>query len=201
MNTLKDSSEIREAIEILDEFINESAIIAPVQPIVMPEVNSRQDLSLDDESHLSVEMGLEIPFSKEKYREDQLYNTLVSMCNRGGFKGSVVVDKNGLPLTAYNSPAGDGTIAAITAVLGDSLEKSATILQQNNANNISIDINFTHKAVLRRFFINDTPFFIIVICQQEVDERDEVELSIDKIKSVLKQTQEKQFYLELDDEA
>ena len=123
--------------------------------------------------------------SSELYRGDQLENALIEMCQRAGFNGATLADTDGLPLAIYNSPIGHEEIAAFTTVLGVALERAGSLLGEYNANNISLDINYTDKAVLRRFVINDTPFFLMVICPQEVDERSEVELTINQITSIL----------------
>lgn len=186
MKTLTDSSEIREAVEMFDEFIEQSVVIAPPGPADISDFSTRPHLSPGSEPLSSVTIGMEIPPLEEINREERLESTLFSMCKRGGFNSAVVADSKGLPLAVCNSPVGDNTIAAFTSVLGDVLEKTAGLLKQNDANIVSIDINYTDKAVLRRFFISDTPHFLMIICPQEADERSEVELSIDQIKSILK---------------
>ncbi len=186
----KVSSEIQEASKIFDELIAQSAVIAPAPDArkrpgralqkTLPKAPSRKRPPVADTA------VIEIEDSDQMYRGDRLENTLFAMCKRGGFVGSVLVDSGGLPLAVYNSPVEEQTIAAYTMVLGDALEKAGKILEQSDANTISMDINYIDKAVIRRFLINELPYFLMVICPQEVDERAEVELSIDKITSILK---------------
>lgn len=191
MKKLKGSSEIQEAAKIFGELIAQSAVVAPAadarkkpdrvrrMPSV-PSAPSRRQPPLTDTAVI-------VPADSEQmYRGDRLENTLFAMCKRGGFLGSVLVDSGGLPLAVYNSPVEEQTIAAFTMVLGDALEKAGKVLEQSDANTISMDINYIDKAVIRRFLINDLPYFLMTICPQEVDERAEVELSIDKITSILK---------------
>lgn len=120
------------------------------------------------------------------YRGDKLANALYAMCTRGGFSGALIVDDNGLPLAVHNSPVPEEAIGAFAMVLGASLTKAGRLLGQHEADNVSIDINYTDKIVLRRFMIGETPGYLLVICPQEVDERGEVELSIDQIVQILK---------------
>jgi hypothetical protein len=79
-------------------------------------------------------------------------------------------------------------IGAFAIVLGTALAKAGKLLGQHNAENISIDINYTEKIVLRRFAMGQSPGYLLVICPQEVDERGEVELSIEQIAQILKRT-------------
>ncbi|MCP4349843.1 MAG: hypothetical protein GY795_30550 [Desulfobacterales bacterium] len=187
----KVSSEIQEASKIFGDLIAQSAVIAPA-----PDARKKPGRALQKtlSSHalsrkrppVADTAVIEIEDSDQMYRGDRLENTLYAMCKRGGFVGSVLVDSGGLPLAVYNSPVEEQTIAAYTMVLGDALEKAGKILEQSDANTISMDINYIDKAVIRRFLIHDLPYFLMVICPQEVDERAEVELSIDKITSILK---------------
>ena len=119
------------------------------------------------------------------FRGDKLENALVSMCKRSGFTGAVVADNKGLPLAVYNSPVGADAIAAFTTVLGGALEKAGTLLGQHGAETISMDINYSDKAVLRLFTISGNPYFIMVLCPQNIDARSEVELSVTQIIDIL----------------
>jgi hypothetical protein len=114
-----------------------------------------------------------------------LEEALVSMCKRGEFSGSVLADNNGLPLAVYNSPVKAEVLAAFTSVLGKSLSETSRLLDQPNANNISMDINYMDKIMLRKFLVEEKPYFLMVISPQHVDERSELELSINHISSIL----------------
>lgn len=119
------------------------------------------------------------------YRGDRLEFILSSMCRRGDLSGAVVADGKGLPLADYNSPVGGDILAAFTSVLGSALERAATLLGESGAELISMDINYTDKIVLRRFTVAGEPYFLMVICSQSLDERTELELSIEQIITVL----------------
>ena len=120
-----------------------------------------------------------------EYRGDRLEFILSSMCRRGGLNGAVVADSKGLPLADFNSPVGGDILAAFTSVLGNALERAGTLLGESGAEIISMDINYTEKIVLRRFSIEGDQYFFLVICPQELDERTEVELSIEQVTAVL----------------
>jgi hypothetical protein len=66
-----------------------------------------------------------------------------------------------------------------------SLEQAADLLQRPEANNLSVDINYVDKIVLRTFRFENLPYHLLVICPQAIDERSEVELSIEQIQGVL----------------
>ncbi len=114
-----------------------------------------------------------------------LEKALKGMCKRGGFHGAVIADLDGLPIAVYNSPVDDEILAAYSTILGESLEKAASFLNQPDANNISLDINMLDKIVLRKFSLKNLPYYIMVIAQQNVDERAEVELLISQISELL----------------
>lgn len=129
----------------------------------------------------------ENPLPTMIYRGDRLEYILSSMCKRGGLIGAVVADAKGLPLSDFNSPVGGEILAAFTSVLGSALERAATLLGESGAEVISMDINYTDKIVLRRFPVAGEHYFLLVICPQTLDERTEIELSIEQITTVLTQ--------------
>ncbi|PLX99195.1 MAG: hypothetical protein C0622_10800 [Desulfuromonas sp.] len=120
-----------------------------------------------------------------KYRGDRLHRVIEDMCQRSGFLGAVIADNHGLPLAVVNPPVNEDALSAFTTVLGEALHRAGTLLGQHGAEYLAIDINYEDKIVLRRFFINDAVNYLMVICPQEVDERSEIELSIDQISSIL----------------
>ncbi|MHB8881537.1 MAG: hypothetical protein ACYC69_08545 [Thermodesulfovibrionales bacterium] len=119
------------------------------------------------------------------FRGDRIEEALQVMCKRGDFAGAVIADFTGLPIAAYNSPVGTDAMAAFTSVLGTALEKAAHLLDQHEADNISMDINYADKVVLRRFRVEGLQYYLMVICPQNVDERGEIELSLEQIISML----------------
>jgi hypothetical protein len=121
-------------------------------------------------------------------RLDPLEHALLRMCKRGGFHGAVLADFGGLPLAIHNSPVEGDLLAAFTTVMGESLVKAATLLNHTNANNISMDINYVDKIVLREFAVGEAQYFLMIICPQTVDERAEVEVSIAHISEIISRT-------------
>ena len=175
MKKLWDSSEIQEAALLFDDLLKEPIEAVPAVPVVPAAAPKAPAI-------------IPIP-EKEKgqrvYRGDRLEDTLVSMCKRGHFHGSVLADDSGLPLAIYNSPVQGEILAAFTSVLGKSLSESSRLLDQPNANNISMDINYMDKIVLRKFVVNEKPYYIMIISPQQVDERSELELSINLVSTIL----------------
>jgi len=107
------------------------------------------------------------------------------MCQRASLIGAVVADDSGLPLALHNSPVQSEALAAFTSVLADALDTAGRLLGEHRADNISLDVNYTDKAVLRRFQVKGGRYSIMVICSQEIDPRSELELSIDQMRSIL----------------
>ncbi len=167
MRKLWDSSEIQEAAVLFKDLLKDFAL--PRSAVI---------------TDLYTGTGEQV--SPHLYRGDLLEEALVSMCRRGDFTGAVLTDNNGLPLAIYNSPMEADALAAFTSILGRSLEETGRLFDQSDANNISIDINYIDKVVLRKFLVNDEPYFLMVISPQEVDVRAELELSINHISAILK---------------
>ncbi|GBC61117.1 hypothetical protein DENIS_2077 [Desulfonema ishimotonii] len=192
MKMLKDSSEIREAASLFDELIAQSAVIPSPSPGTRRAgrrrgaPSRRSAPAREKVAHLR-SPRMESGGPQRQYRGDRLEDALYAMCKRGGFMGALLVDSDGLPLAIYNRPVADETLAAaFTMILGDALGRAGKLLSGIDPNNISIDINYTDKAVIRRFSINNLPYFLMTVCPQNVDERAEVELSIDQVTSILK---------------
>jgi hypothetical protein len=164
MRTLWDSSEVKEAAALFNEILARSGT-PPVSPGGLP--------------------GREKVWGSV-YRSGQLEEELGSLCSRGKFSSAVLADIHGLPLAVHNSPVEVDVLAASASVLGESLERTARLLNQPHVDNISVDIDYMDKIVLRKFFIDKEPYFLMIIGPQHVDERAELELSISYISTILK---------------
>lgn len=192
MSRLTDSSELQEAMSLFQDLFQEQRPAAgSASPIgrnlekgpltglaagvASPEVVSQTPMP-------------QIPSIDEiegEFRGDRLENVLIAMCRRGGFSGAVVSDSTGLPLAVYNSPVDNDRIAAFTSVLGDAMVRAGDFLEQHGAEYISMDINYEDKVVVRRFVYAGMEMFLMVLCAQSMDERAEVEMSIEQIVSIL----------------
>ncbi len=137
---------------------------------------------------LEIEMNDQKVQVPEAVRLDPLEQALMRMCKRGGFHGAVLADFGGLPMAIYNSPVEGELLAAFTTIMGESLLKAATLLNHTNANNISMDINYVDKIVLREFPVGEARYFLMIISPQSVDERAEVEVSIAHISEIISRT-------------
>lgn len=191
MNVLLDSFEIKSAKLLFDELLHTDSIKAPEQP-GSPEPVHRVEQEISTVSVAiskktpNVELNqADMPQEGGVFKGDRLEHALLAMCQRGGFLGAVVADNSGLPLAAFNSPVSIEALAAFTTVLGGALEKSGQLLNELNADNISLDINYTDKVVLRKFTVSEDQYFLMIIAPQEVDERSEVEASILLVTSIL----------------
>lgn len=168
MQTFTQFPEINAAAELFKSLLTNASSAAQSVPVSEPQSPNGE------------ENALPLPF-----RGDQLENILYAMCKRGGFSSAVVADDQGLTLGVYNSPVEPDVLAAFTIILGEAIGKAGRFLDQHEANNISLDINYADKTVVRRFFLADQPYFIMIICPQNTDERAEIELSLDQIIKLL----------------
>jgi predicted regulator of Ras-like GTPase activity (Roadblock/LC7/MglB family) len=119
------------------------------------------------------------------YRAERVRQLLADMCKRGGFSGAVLADRSGLALAEFNSPLDVDPVAAFASVVGGTLEQAEKLLGKRDANNLALDINYVEKIVVRKFSLAQQPAFLLLVCPQSIDERSEVELSIDLIAAVL----------------
>ncbi len=184
MTLILDSSEIREAIALASELTSALNLSVPaveekVRSVAAPEVPTK---TVRKTLPVSVD---EIDPTGLEYRGDQLEQVILNMCKRSHFSGAVVADDTGLPFAVVNPPVSMEAISAFTAVLGGALERAGSLLGHHGAEYLSIDINYEEKIILRRFLINEAPYFLLAICPQDVDERSEIEISIDQIVSIL----------------
>ena len=177
MKTSKDFSEIQEAADLLASILLKAK---PEPPTPGPEKKCRSCGCRGENPVYE-----EIKSGASGFRGDRIENALEIMCRRGEFIGAVIADINGLPLAVYNSPVGTDALAAFTSVLGNALEKAGHLLDQHGADNISMDINYTDKVVLRRFIVAGQDYYLMIVCPQTVDERSEIELSIEQIISIM----------------
>ena len=116
---------------------------------------------------------------------EEMSDILREMCRRGEFSGAVVADDAGLPVADFNCQMDPGAVAACGSVLADTMQKAGRLLNQQETNNISMDIGYVDKITMRRFEIGETPYFLMVICPRTVDERKEIQVSINRIMGVL----------------
>lgn len=125
------------------------------------------------------------PAPEPRYRSERLEQALAALCRRGGFTGAVIADDGGLPVAEHRSPVGAELVAAFTTVLSFAAEKAGRLLGQQQANLMALDINYTEKAVLRRFDVGGAPYCLVVICPQVADARGDIEVSLDPLVSIL----------------
>ena len=119
------------------------------------------------------------------YRADRVRKMLADMCKRGGFSGAVLADRSGLAVAEFNAPLDVDALAAFASVAGEALDQAGKLLGKREANNLTLDINYVEKIVVRRFTLAQQAAFLLLVCPQSIDERSEVELSIDLIAEVL----------------
>ncbi len=100
-----------------------------------------------------------------------LETILESMCRSGKFNGSVLADRNGLPVAVYKSPVESDFLAPFTIVLDECIEKSSRFINRYNADNISMDINDLDKIVVKKFIAGNKLYFLMIICSQHVNQR------------------------------
>lgn len=174
MTLILDSSEIREAIRLAGGLAGDGV------PRAAQNRRSEQSRTASIfPSSVNEDQG------DAHFRGDRLERVLSTMCARSEFSGAVVTDETGLPFAVVNPPVSLETVNALASVLGNALERTGSMLGESNADYLSIDVNVDSKLILRRFALHEGTYFLLALCPQDVDERSEIELSIDQIVSIL----------------
>lgn len=123
--------------------------------------------------------------SRSATRGDRLRQTLERLCARAHLRGAAVADAHGLPLASHDFPYSVDAIGALASVMGEAMAKVQSVTRDGEAVSVAIDIGFADKLVARRFGSEDETYFILAVCPQDLDERGELELSIEEIRSVV----------------
>ncbi len=152
MQRLRDSSELKEASELLEEMLKQQVAFGT---------------------------------SAATRRGERLSASLRLMCDRAGFGGALVIDSNGLPLAVHEPAFSSETLAALSVVLDAALKRAAQMIGIGQVVHMAIDINYEDKLIFRRFETNSESYYLVLVAPQEVDERAEVELSIDQLGSII----------------
>ncbi len=118
-------------------------------------------------------------------REERLARALRMMCQRSGFSFAAVVDERGLPLAVHGDQLTDNAIGAVVTIASEGLTKIGGMVDEWSVEHVSFDIGFAARAVIRAFTIGEQSFYLMLICRQDIDERSEVELSIDAITAII----------------
>jgi hypothetical protein len=207
MKILKDSSEVREARELLLRLMSEpppapavgagtapqgQVSFTPVAPIISattppasPAVRPPEALPArrEQERPAALEQWVALPapagaqgtaptVAPEKWsRGDRLENILALLCERERFTGALVTDSSGLPLAASSNVAASENLAAFSTVLGDALVKASSYLGQDDASDVSLDINARQRIVLRRFDLEGRSCYLLVVCDASCEPR------------------------------
>jgi predicted regulator of Ras-like GTPase activity (Roadblock/LC7/MglB family) len=219
MTTLKDSSEIREARDLLLLIMGGPVLARPARPQAAPPpapappfpslaVSTAATASVSAPSVLPaplpepepmpvVEQWVAVPdaaveqspsevqVSEARSRGNQLQDALARLCTRAGLGGALIADTSGLAVAASSQLAASENLAAFSTVLGDVLHKAGSYLGQEDATDVSIDINARQKVVLRRFALEGRPFYLLVLCDAGADPRAAMRDAVPEILSIL----------------
>ncbi len=178
-----DCSELSEAARLIGDLLSAPGREPEAEPAADPQ-GAHLGAAPTRQSH-PLPSPEEEALSVSPFRGDRLEALLEGLCRRAGFMGAVVADESGLPLAATETPVDPNRVAAFSAVLGQALDKAESLLGGHLADNVSVDFNYTDKLVLRHFTMDTTSLFLAVICPQEVDERGEIELTMEQIAVLL----------------
>jgi len=205
MTGLSDSSELKQAVALLRQMGKSGRMVTgvrrparPSTPLMPPVVRiPAQPMASAPPQPVSASPGREGAGKRTDFvhrlktmdgsesKGGRIEEILESMCLRGGFEGAVIADEGGLAVAEYNCPVETEAVAACSSVLGGAMERAGRLLEQQDSNHMSMDINYVDKVVLRQFEMEEEKYYLLIICPQDVDERSELELSIDRVMKVL----------------
>ena len=164
--------------QILNSFEIQKAIT------LATKINEDQARPLNSEKS-GAESGVALDSESFEGRGKKLEDIIKRMCQRSNFSGAVVTDDSGRPLAVVNPPVTSDKLPAFSSVLGQALERTGDLLTHKRAEYLSLDINYEEKIVLRRFVIQESHYLLLVSCLQDVDDRSEIEVSIEQIMAAL----------------
>jgi hypothetical protein len=116
-------------------------------------------------------------------RAERLDRVLDALRRRAGLAAAVVADDSGFPLAVQGTSVEN--LAAFTSVLGEALEKAGRLLGRYAADTISMDVDYEHELVLKRFRIERHTCYLMVLGPQHVDQRSELEVTIGQLVTIL----------------
>jgi hypothetical protein len=192
---LKNSSEIMEAVELftrLTGFASQKPVEElPVKSVVeheekfesIPETEPEKTITFlkkSPDNPVSVEIE-----DESQYTDDKLGNVLMRMCKRGDFSIGIVFDKEGFMLAKYGKKFEDSIVSALASILGTTQDKVRATIESPSHGAVSVDLDFMDKMVLARFDMDNSGFYLLVVCAQDRDVSEEFELTISEIKTVL----------------
>ena len=186
MTTLKDSSEIHEAARLFHE-LSKPVSQSPVL-MLAPDEESQEDSggsSVWLKMASVVETGEGLHGGGRRQKGARLEESMIEMCERGGFIGAVVAELTEFPVAVFRSGPGHQAVAALFSAYGKMLPYAMSTLKTRKVSGVSVAVSLWDKAVVRRFDINDIPHYLMVFCSKKTDERVEVESSISLIISTL----------------
>ncbi len=117
--------------------------------------------------------------------DDLFTELLAELCESNGYNGALLADEMGFPLTTHNCAIASDAMAAFTSVLGDTLEKAESVLDQEDANNITLEINECDMIGLHRFRALNSTYFLLVHCPRAAAFPGSIEMTAAEIRARL----------------
>ncbi len=121
-----------------------------------------------------------------RYREAKLERALAALCERASFSAAAIVDERGLPIAARTGSMPADAVAAFATILGDALVRAAGVLGKGSPMGFSIELDYSSKALVRRFVVREVPYLLVAFCPQEVDAQPEIELAVEPLAAILR---------------
>ncbi len=94
--------------------------------------------------------------------DDFFMDRLQELCEKNGYSSALLADEMGLSLTSCNCTIDTDALAAFTSVLADSLEKAESVLDQEDPNNITLEVNESDRIILHRFKALNSTYFLLL---------------------------------------
>lgn len=95
--------------------------------------------------------------------QSSLWRILREMNDDGHFKASVLVSSEGLPVSTATSPFDDNTIAAMVAVVRNTIEQARSQIGLDEIDEVSVVQGDKMRLICRYFVAGDEEFILAVI--------------------------------------
>jgi predicted regulator of Ras-like GTPase activity (Roadblock/LC7/MglB family) len=114
-------------------------------------------------------------------RGERLHAVLSTLCDSEGYAGAMVTDASGLPLATSRNLEASDSLAAFSTVLGDVLTKAGSYLGHDDASHVTLDVGERQKVVLRRFYLEERAFYLVVICLRVLETHRALDRTVPRI--------------------
>ncbi len=184
---LKNSSEMLETVQRFERLLAHPIKAAPPASSREPDFALKPSAVIPASEPPAPVVAPLVPtdFSGLNYTDEKLSLVLDALVRRGQFTLALLLDNEALPLAQAGAGKSNEVMPALSSVLGTALHRIGELMGSQSVAVISADLDLLDKAVLTRFSIAASTLYLLIVCPQDQDVREEAELALGEIRSIL----------------